>query len=313
MYGRANDGAGPTDGAVSLSPSQRRLWFYHRLFPEARQASVIGESLAGPIDVVALRTAFGAVIRRHESLRWRFPECLGQPYVEVDPPGEAELPVDELGHDCADVDSAADTAIAAELRAEVQRPFDLARGPLLRVRLLRLHASSHVLVLAVHPMVCDVTSLALVWRDLGVAYSQVRAGVAPLRGSPATGYADYLVWLARRQAERSVVDPGGWGARLAGVPGVVDLPRDYARPPVQTHRAAEVVRSVPEDVVAAVRRSATDLGVAPGVLLLAAFSVLLQRLTGHTDLVVGVATVDRRCPEFECSRWACSPWCTFPT
>lgn len=105
-----------TDGAVSLSPSQRRLWFHHRLFPEARQASVIGESLAGPIDVVALRTAFGAVIRRHESLRWRFPECLGQPYVEVDPPGEAELPVHDLGQDSADADSAADTAIAAELR-----------------------------------------------------------------------------------------------------------------------------------------------------------------------------------------------------
>ena len=96
-----------------------------------------------------------------------------------------------------------------------------------------------------------------------------------------------------------MVDPGGWGARLAGVSGVVDLPRDYARPPVQTHRAAEAVRSVPEDVVAAARRSATDLGVAPGVLLLAAFSVLLQRLTGHTELVVGVPAVDRRCLEFE--------------
>jgi len=128
---------------------QRRLWFQHRLFPEARQASVIGESLAGPIDVVALRAAFGAVIRRHESLRWRFPERLGQPYVEVDPPGEVELPVHDLCQDSADADSVADAAIAVELRAEVQRPFDLARGPLLRMRLLRLHATSHVLVVAI--------------------------------------------------------------------------------------------------------------------------------------------------------------------
>jgi amino acid adenylation domain-containing protein len=102
-----------------------------------------------------------------------------------------------------------------------------------------------------------------------------------------------------RQAERSVVDPGGWRARLAGVSGVVDLPRDYPRPPVQTHRAAETVGSVPEDIVAVVRRTATDLGVAPGVLLLAAFAVLLQRVTGHTDLVVGVPAEDRGCPEFE--------------
>src|SRR5256885_3167058 len=113
---------------VALSSRQYGLWCQERLLTTAAgSASVIGELLVGPLDVQALRKAFGAVVRRHDSLRYRFPDRRGQPYVVVEPPGGVALPV----HDC---DGDEEAAIRAELHAEARRPFELARGPLWRAR-----------------------------------------------------------------------------------------------------------------------------------------------------------------------------------
>src|SRR2546421_571565 len=104
-----------------------------------------------------------------------------------------------------------------------------------------LDATRHVLVVAVHPIVCDAPSLALVWRDLGRAYFRAVAGIAPLLPVSRPGQADPVAWLA----DPATVDVDGWQARLAGVSGVLDLPRDPDRPPVRAHATDTAARSVP--------------------------------------------------------------------
>ncbi|WP_326821535.1 non-ribosomal peptide synthetase [Streptosporangium sp. NBC_01756] len=216
---------------------------------------------------------------------------------QAEPPGvearEAELPEPE-SREAAQAEppgvESREAALAELLEAEARTRFDLAAGPLLRARLVRLADDDHVLAVTVHHLVFDGWSQDVFYRDLGVAY---RGGVLEPAGA---GFADYVRWSRER------ADGGGlewWRGHLRDAPVVVDLPRDAARPPVQTFRGAVRRAELDGALGGRVGELAARLGVTPYPVLLAAFGELLSRLSGQRDLVVGTPCADRGDVAFE--------------
>ncbi|WP_034286978.1 non-ribosomal peptide synthetase [Amycolatopsis benzoatilytica] len=260
-----------------LSPGQRRLWFLDRLAPgSAAYNTPLARRLRGPVDPVRLQAALNAVLARHEVLRWRFPADGGLPRAVADPPSALPLPVVDLSAD----------QLQPELDAEATAPFDLASGPLVRAKLLRLAPDDHVLAITFHHAVFDGWSLQPFCRDLSAAYT---GELAPLP----VGYADYPAWRSERDRRRSAEDLAWWREHLSDAPTVLDLPRDHSRPSAQAHRGALVRGRLDPEVSAAVEELAANLDTTSSVVLFAAFAELLHGVTGRDDLVLGTPVADR--------------------
>ncbi|TCO45316.1 non-ribosomal peptide synthetase [Actinocrispum wychmicini] len=271
----------PTGSPPALSPSQRRLWFLDQLAPGSSAYNVaFAERVRGPLDVDVLRAALRTLAERHEVLRWRIVASGGVPEAVCDPIADVPMPVIPAGD--PDVQLAADAAT----------PFDLATGPVWRVRVYRLGPDDHVLSIVLHHAVADGWSKAVLYRELEAAYAG--AAMPPLQA----GYADYAVWRAERDQRSGDADLAWWTDHLAGAPTVIDLPRDHPQPPVQTYAGAEASIRFSSTLDSAVRRVAAAANATPSLVVLAAFGEVLRRVTGRPDNVVGLVVADRTEPAF---------------
>lgn len=263
----------------TLSPSQRRLWFLDQLAPDSAAYNVVfAERLRGDLDVLALRLALKEVAERHEVLRWRIRHHGGVPYALRDGSSDVDLPVLDGGEE--------------RLPEIVNQVFDLATGPVWRAGLLRVNPQEHILCVVMHHAVADGWSQAPFYADLAKAY----AGQALAR--PEASFSDYAVWRANRDNARADGDLAWWREHLADAPTVVDLPRDHARPPVQTYTGAFASKAFSDAADAGVRTLATRTGATASVVVLAAIGEALRRLTGRADNVIGAVLADRRLTEF---------------
>ncbi|GAT69454.1 non-ribosomal peptide synthetase [Planomonospora sphaerica] len=306
--------------APVLTAAQRRMWFVERLAPGTPVHNIaMAQRLTGPLDTGALRAALSAVSARHEVLRWRIEESGGVPRVVVDPAEEVALPVDSGTAEpfpepspgpspdgtgrAPEADGAAPEApagaradgdlperVRAWLEEEARTPFDLAAGPLWRARLLRLAPGDHVLAVTAHHIVFDGWSQDVLYDDIARAYRGDPP--APLPAS----FAGYAAWLAAREdtaaLERRV-------EQLGGAPAVLDLPRDLPRPAVQTFEGAAARAEADAETCAGVRALAARLGATPYAVMLSAFTQVMRRLTGQSEMIVGTPVADRRDPAFE--------------
>jgi amino acid adenylation domain-containing protein len=285
----------PRDGGgLPLSFAQQRLWFLHQLDAGSAAYNIPGAvCLEGPLSVPALAAAVAGIVRRHETLRARFHAVAGEPVQEIAPPEPPRLEQVDL----AALPAPARDREARRLAAAVAcRPFDLARGPLLRHLLLRLAAGEHRLVVVLHHIVADGASLEIFLRELATWYTALAAGGPAPQPELPVQYADYAAWQHRAFAgEAPAAALAWWKAELAGAP-VIELPADRPRRPAVGDRGG----SHPFDLAAvappaALRSLGRAAGVTPYMTLLAAFAILLHRLTGQTDVPVGspVATRER--------------------
>jgi amino acid adenylation domain-containing protein len=282
----------PRDGDLPLSFAQERLWFLHRLQPESPAYNIpLVLRAEGPLDPVRLAAALSAVARRHEVLRTVFAERDGEPVQVVLPAAEVPLPIVDLGALPADRREAEAGRIAA---AEAARPFDLARGPLLRAVLLELAARRRELLLNLHHIVTDGWSMGVLVREVKALY----AG-APLP-EPPVQYADFAVWqrgwLAGEPLERQIA---WWRERLRGASTVLELPADHPRPPVLTQRGAEHPFALSRELSRGISALARQEGVTPFMVLAATLFALLARLTGQRDLTIGSPIANRNHLETE--------------
>ncbi len=288
----------PRGGPLPLSFAQERLWFLARLEPDSAQYNVASAlHVEGPLDVDALERALAEIARRHEVLRTTFSLQGGQPVQIVHPAARAALPLDDLR---ALPPAEREAAARREAAEEARRPFDLERGPLLRARLLRVGAESHVLLLTLHHIVSDAWTQGILDREITLLYEGFRGGIAsPLFDLPIQ-YADYAAWQ-RRWLTGEALDRqlAYWKARLEGSSFALDLPADHPRPPVMTYRGARRSFALP----AALRRTLADLsrrrGATMFMTLLAAFDVLLYRWSGQGDVLVGTPMTNRTRRETE--------------
>ncbi|HEV7214415.1 MAG TPA: condensation domain-containing protein, partial [Chloroflexota bacterium] len=177
--------------------------------------------------------------------------------------------------------------------AAVAIPFELSRGPLLRVQLFRLAEHDHVLLLCIHHIVFDGWSSAVLDREISVLYNAIAAGRAPALPAPRIQYADFAQWQREwLQGDVLATQLAYWKRHLAGLPAL-ELPTDHARPPVQSYRGATLSFSLPPDLAEKLKALCRREGVTLFMALLAAFQTLLARYTGQTDIVVGSPIANR--------------------
>ena len=273
-------------GPLPLSYAQQRLWFIQQLAPNSNAYNIpMAIRVTGQLDLNALNATLSEIIRRHEVLRTTFAFDYGQPRQVVHPPARRELPVTDLTHLTAAVRMDHAQHIAEE---EARLPFDLEHAPPLRVRLLRLDAHEHVLLLTKHHIASDGWSLDVLIREVGCLYpSFSRGDASPLPELPIQ-YADYALWERERlQSEELDQHLAYWREQLAGAPPVLELPADRPRPPAQSFRGAQHAFVLSPELTARLKQLSRREGVTLFMTLLAAFKVLLQRYTRRDDIVVG--------------------------
>ncbi|MCW5625025.1 MAG: amino acid adenylation domain-containing protein, partial [Burkholderiales bacterium] len=275
----------PTAQRFALSFAQRRLWFIDRLQPGQIAYNIPAAlRIEGRLQVERLERSLNAVVARHEILRATFHEADGEPAQSIT--ASVTLPLHPEALDAAPAQRAA--AIEQALRRLVAEPFDLARGPLLRCRLLRCGPDDHVLLLAVHHIVADYWSLRVLFREIAVLYAGDSAPLPPLP----IQYVDYAAWQ-QQQSPRLQAQLDYWMRQLAAPPPTLPLPWDHPRPPVQRFTGAHRRFTLSAALTQRLRTIARDGNASLFATLLAAFHALLHRYTGHDDIQVG-STVSNR-------------------
>ncbi|QSQ15807.1 non-ribosomal peptide synthetase/type I polyketide synthase [Myxococcus landrumensis] len=285
-------------GAPPLSVVQERVCALEEALPGNPALNMSATlRLTGTLDVDALRRSLEAVARRHEALRTTYPRVDGKTVARVSSEARVPLVVDALEH-------LAPAVREAEWRKrvyeEMSRPFDLAGGPVVRARLLRLEAHEHLLVVAVHHVVCDTWSLVVLSGELGAFYGAFVKKEAAALPELRIQYSDFAAW------QREALESGAfsaqmeaWRERLVGLPGPLELPVDL--PPGKGPALGGVRRHVgfSESLTGAVHALARREGVTAFMVLLASWKALLARWAGRDDIVVGTPIGNRTRPELE--------------
>ncbi|MBZ4423048.1 non-ribosomal peptide synthase/polyketide synthase, partial [Myxococcus sp. RHST-1-4] len=280
------------EGTLPLSFSQQRLWFIDQLEPGSAAYNIPSAlRLTGTLDAGALERAFTELVRRHEALRTRFVSVNGQAAQHISPPAAFPLATVDL------------TALPAETReaeahrivgAEAVRPFDLARGPLLRANLLRLGTEDHVLMLVMHHIVSDGWSMGVLVRELTALYAAFTSGRPSPLPELSVQYADFAAWQRNwLQGEALATQLGWWREQLDGAPPLLELPTDFPRPAEPTYRGARFKTTLPRELSEALRTTSRRESTTLFSVLLAAYQAWLSRLSGQRDVVVGTVIAQR--------------------
>jgi amino acid adenylation domain-containing protein len=271
---------------IPLSDAQRELWFASQLGNEV--SSAYNESsnirLNGPLDVGALQRAFRALVARHDALRITI--LADGKQQRIAPTSDAALAV----RDFTSVNATErERRVREFIDGEVERPFDLVKGPLFRAHLLRLEPERHMIVIVVHHIVCDGWSLGILQKDLGELYG-VEVGQSAAHPPLARmSLADYAARQeAAKQAPAFAAAEEFWLKQFANDVPVLELPSDRPRPVTRSYAGAFRLHTLAADIAAPLKALGAKYECTVFTLLLAAFDVLLHRLSGQDDLVVGI-------------------------
>jgi amino acid adenylation domain-containing protein/non-ribosomal peptide synthase protein (TIGR01720 family) len=288
----------PRDRKLPLSFAQQRLWFIEQLEPgDARYNCPVGLRLEGRVDLEALEGAINEIVRRHEVLRTRIKVDDGIPVQVIDDWQPQCLETEDLS---GLEETARETAVQNRSRQEATTGFDLSRGPLLRVRALKLGADQHVLLLTMHHVVSDAWSMGLLVNEVVVLYQAFREG----RHSPLPElkiqYADYAYWQRNYlRAEVLEAHLQYWKKQLGGKLPVMDLALDHPRPPVLSYRGAAKSIQLSAALCEPLKALSLREGATLFMVLLAAFKTLLFRYTAQEEIIVGTAALNRNRAEIE--------------
>ncbi len=278
---------------ASLSFAQERLWFLTQLdgAGDAYHLPLIVK-LSGRLDREALARALSVIVDRHEPLRARFAAETGQPVLRIAPPGHpVPLPMTEL------TDAG---ALTAALRSEIDAPFDLAAGPMLRARLFKTGPEDHHLVLTLHHIATDGWSTAILVRELGAAYGALLAGGTPDLPTLPIAYADFAAWQRnQRQEPRFERQMAFWESLLKGAPDRLDLATDRPRPPMQSFAGAWEPFNLDTALTADLKALSRRIGGTIFSVLLTAWGLVLHRFSGQERPVVGMPVANRTRSEVE--------------
>jgi natural product biosynthesis luciferase-like monooxygenase protein len=286
------------DRALPLSFGQQRLWFIDQFDRGNALYNVpMALRLNGALDVNALERALNEIVRRHEVLRTTYHEDGGQPVQSIAASLKLALPLADLSRLPPDERARETRRLTAE---EARRTFDLARGPVLRARLLRLAAREHVVLLTTHHIVNDAWTKGIFVFELAEIYKAFAAGAPSPLAELEVQYADYAVWQRewlRGATLQTQIDY--WKGQLAGAPPLLELLPARPRPAVQSFRGATLKASLPRELRAQLEHLSRQERVTLFMTLLAAFQTLMHRYSGQADVVVGTNVANRNRVETE--------------
>ena len=284
----------PGDISAPLSRGQQALWFLQQAAPETAAYNFLYVArIASEVNVAALCAAFRRLGERHAALRTTFPLIEGRPLQQIDARSEINLRLD-------DAPGLTDEELLEKARAEADVPFDLAHGPLFRATLLRRGAADFALMVVVHHIIADLWSMDVLLEELAALYTSERTGAAADLHELAAGYLDHVRWQ-----ENLVGDPRGqalwrqWEQRLAGAAPLLELPTTKIRPLVPAYRGRTISWMLDTDLASALNQLARTESTTLFVTILSAFEILLARISGQRDFLVGTVTLGRQRAELE--------------
>lgn len=277
-------GGAELEASYPATEAQLEIWTASRWDRDASCAfnESVSLRLHGPLVVDALRQAAAGLVDHHEALRTTFAPLDGR--VCVAARGVLDFTLDDLNA----LDA---TGRSAQLRQaladEVSQPFDLEAGPLVRFRLFRLADDEYHLTLTAHHIICDGWSMAVLLEDLAASYSAFVRGDQPAQ--PRQPFRDHVEWQLTPEARAAQTQAEAyWLRRLEGELPALELPLDHPRPAARSYRADRLDYPLPPELVARLKAVGARAGASFLHLLLSAYAVFLQRLTGQRDLVIGV-------------------------
>jgi amino acid adenylation domain-containing protein len=281
-----------------LSFAQQRLWFLHQLDPGSAAYNIqLALALRGELRQDVFSACLREIVRRHKTLRTIFDEVDQQPSQIVSPTAAVAAPLTDLTGLPAGARERETERLAA---ATCQLPFDLRRGPLLRVHLLWLGSAEWVLLVAIHHIIADGWSMAVFLGELAALYGAFAAG----RPSPLPELPLHYVDFARAQLQqlqgKVLADQlAYWKERLAGSPPVLELPVDRPRSAVRTGRGSRQLLIAPRELRDRLAALSQREGMTLFMTLLAGLTAVLHGHTGQPDISVGSPITGRNRRELE--------------
>src|SRR5579883_1014783 len=294
------------DTDLPLSFAQTRLWFLNQLERESTAYNIpMALHLMGTLNVAALEMAVQEIVWRHEVLRTTFKLVNGSPVQVIAPPViDFNVLIRDVG--VTQAQNSQWDEVQHLVTEESQKPFDLEKGPLLRVTLLRLDKKSHVLLVTMHHIISDGWSLGIFVRELSSLYTAFSNGTSLPLPDLSIQYADFAHW--QRQWLQEVGANGCspletqlayWKQQLGGNLTLLDLPTDQPRPPIQSFRGAKQSIELSKALTQMLKALSQREGATLFMTLLAAFKTLLYRYVGQEDIVVGTPIAGRNRAEIE--------------
>jgi hypothetical protein len=278
--------------------AQQRLWFIDQLEP-GNKSYIMPTALrhVGSLDVPTLEKALTEIVRRHEAVRTTFAAVDGQPVQVINPAKPIKLPILDLSH----LDASERTAEASRLaNEEAQRPFELSKGPLFRVTLIRLAERDHILLMTLHHIISDGWSMRVLFKELSALYEAFANGRSSPLQELKIQYADYAQWQRRwLQGDVLTKQLAYWEKKLAGATPCIELPTDRSRPAVQSYCGASEAFALTAELSTALRLLGQRADATLFMTMLAAFKALLYRYTAQADIVVGSPIAGRHHLETE--------------
>jgi amino acid adenylation domain-containing protein len=281
-----------------VSFAQQRLWFLDQLEPNSASYNVPRAiKIEGLLDTDALSQTLNALVARHEPFRTRFASVDGTVRQIIDDEAQIDLPVLDLRDLPADERDAKARQLSAK---EAARPFNLAHGPVIRSRVLRLGEREHILLLTTHHIVSDAWSAGILFRELGELYDAFASGQPSTLAPLPIQYADFAEWQ-RQWLQGEVLEEqlAYWQQQLDGATSTLNLPTDRPRPSQPTFRGEYKFRKLSEGVSQELAQLSKREGATLFMTLLAAFQTLLWRYTDQDDIVVGSPIAGRNRAETE--------------
>lgn len=281
---------------LPLSYSQERLWFLEELGLIGAAYNISDAvKIKGELNIDALQKSFDALVRRHTVLRTWF-EKRGDGVVQrLEPAYRVDLKRIDLREERDQ-----DGLLHLLAKEEGRKPFDLARGRLLRATLLQLAADEYVLLLTIHHIISDGWSMIVIIREINALYSSFIGGTPDRLPSIDFDYGDYVLWQRRWLTDEVIASElAYWRQQLEGAPNILEIPSDYPRPAIQRFEGRQHPFALGPKLSGAINQLANEEGLTPFMVLLAAFKLFLLRWTGQDDMVVGTGIAGRTHHQFE--------------
>ncbi len=277
-----------------LSFEQERLWVWDQFNPGSPIYNLTNAfRLHGQLNTTALEQTFNEITRRHDALRTTFHASKEGPKQVVSPWTPISFPVTDLSKLTEDEKEA---ELKRQQEIHARHNFDLSRGPLMLVSLLRLSDDEHVALITMHHIISDGWSAGVLLQEVSALYEAFNAGWPSPLGELPIQYADFARWQRRWVETRSLPY---WTKRLDPLPPVIELPRDFERPDTMNFHGNSILFNIPSELLANLQALSRRQNVTLYMTLLAAFKALLHRYSGQTDIVIGGGSANRTQIEME--------------
>ncbi len=286
------------DEKIPLSFSQQRLWFLNELKPNDPSYNITNAFIIkGSLDLSVLKESINEIIKRHEILRTVFVEELGKPYQKILDNLEIEIPVIDLSMLSAQerVDKAKNLA-----KNEAQKPFNLKKGPLIRLLLIKTAEDEYITIFSLHHIIADGWSIPILIRETVTIYEALKSKEEISLPELQIQYADYAVWQKEfMEGDLYKKELEYWKNELKGIPPVLDLPTDKPRPSIQTFNGAKYKFDLSADLIQELKGLSRAQNLTLFMTMLAVFQTLLHKYSAQKDVVIGTPIAGRTSSQLE--------------